>query len=141
MEIENFKGTIEEPIGKRVKSFQVVGDVKEGVFEPTIFWLVTQCNHCYRFFSDAWIAHWHEYSYKEMQELKEEDFDIEDSSQIIDLAKEYSLRGKQIVNAVTDYIELTMQLIAVLRIDFAGGGYLELLDYGDEKDQELVVDS
>lgn len=138
-QIESFKGKIEEPIGKLITFLKVFGEKKDESFVPMIFWLKTSDGNCHRFFIDAWMLHWSNYSPTEMEELIKEDFEEYDSFIVKDLMSNFELKDKMIHNVEMDYIEHPDQLIGKLLIEIEDKGTIELLDYDDKKEQELKI--
>ena len=52
---------------------------------------------------------------------------------------QYELLDKKIENVEMDYIEKPEELIGVLRIEIEGNRIIELLDFGDTKEQALRI--
>ncbi|WP_027391797.1 hypothetical protein [Aquimarina latercula] len=138
-QIDKFKGKVDEPIRKKITFFKVSGEKKGSEFIPMIFWLITSDKKCNRFFMDAWMLHWTEYTQKEMEELIKEDFEESDTYRIIDLMLDYNLADKLIRNVEVDYLKETESLTGKLWIEIEGSEIIELLDFGDEKEQELKI--
>ncbi|PTX60103.1 hypothetical protein C8N46_107109 [Kordia periserrulae] len=138
-QLANFKGKVDEVIGKQISYLKVLGENKEACFIPIIFWLKTADNKCHRFFIDAWMLHWAEYSITEMEELIDEDLEEHDSFVVHDLMSSFDLKDKMIDNVEMNYIKLSEQLVGKLLIEIANKGTIEILDYGDKKEQELKI--
>lgn len=139
-ELAGFKGKIQEPIGQKIHFFKVVGEVSKAQFIPLIFWLKTYDDQRYRFFIDARALHWVDHTPAEMEKLIEEDFEEYDSYEVRDIMTDYNLQGKTIEHIEMDYIENPEGLIGKLEIKIEGKGTIELLDFGDEKEQELKIE-
>jgi len=138
-DLDNFKGKVESPIGKMISLFKVFGEnTKEG-FIPIIFWINTSDSDCNRFFIDAWMLHWDVYNVNEMTELIKEDFEESSSHKVIDLMEQYELKGKTILNIEMDYVKKPDSLTGKLILEIQDGFQMELLDFGDEKEQKLNI--
>ncbi|MBT31015.1 MAG: hypothetical protein CMO01_15255 [Thalassobius sp.] len=138
-QLDHFKGSINDLIGESIVFLKVVGNKTDGnLFTPTIFWLKTSKEKCRRFFIDAWVLHWTEFSLTEMNEQIVEDFAEDDLYKVCDISANYNLLNKRIERIYMDYI-CDDGLVAELEINIEGGIQIIVQDFGDEKEQKLII--
>jgi hypothetical protein len=112
---------------------------------PLMGWLKTEDEVWHRFFIDAHMLHWVEYSEEEMKEVREEDFEDEEFDGaywiVRDLMLEFNLENNKIKDAQMVYFRKGSLMCGQLQIKVDGDTEILLNDYGDEADPELFVKS
>lgn len=136
---KDFLDLIKDPINKKIKYFSVLMSKKEGVIEPLMFWLNTGEKEWYRFFIDAWLVHWTEYSASEKEEIIEDDFEGEDEYFVKNLMKELGLADKMIEEIEVSRFFENQIFTSQIKISIEENLLIVVRDYGDEKPSELLV--
>ncbi len=137
---KNFLDFIEEPIGETVNYFSVLVSKHDNIVEPLIFWLSTKEGKWYRFFMDAWLIHWNEYTGIEKNEIIEDDFEGYDGYYVRNLFEEFNLDGKKIKEIEVRRFFDNQQFTSQVKISIEDNILIIVKDYGDVKPSELVID-
>ena len=140
---ELFAGQIGSAIGLQIKYLKVLVCENELFLEPLIFWLQTEDLKWHRFFLDAWVPHWVEYSEADKKVLIEDDFEEGrfggKIQQVKDLMKMFDLENARILDVEMGYSETRNLLCGQLRLKIERGKEIIVNDFGDEKAAELIV--
>ena len=93
----------------------------------------------YRFFIDAWLAHWNEYSEIEKERMIKEDFEEHDEYFVRNFVEELNLKNKVINKIeVSRFFEKEL-FTSQIKISIEENLSIIIKDFGDEKPSELLI--